>query len=308
MYIRDRGDIENALNMTNKAIEIYPKLPLSLVLKGLVLGYNSIYTFDAEKADKENGISYIEKAINLESNKTNKARYYQLKSQILLDLNNYEDALESIDNAIKLNSKTLDLYNSKIRILVYFDQFNEIIAILDKLLVDFPEAEKNLKIKKAYILKEMKNIEAGLEIINELIEKYPEDNSLILNKIYWLQYLDEKEKVLTTIEKVIEKNPELGIYHDTYGEILMNFEEYEKAIKEFLKTIELASDEWYINQTFIKLAICYKEEENYDLAIDYLKKGQEFTNKCFCDLDTKRKWLAIVNLYLAEIEQLEEEF
>ncbi len=302
------GDIENALNMTNKAIEIYPKLPLSLVLKGLVLGYNRIYTFDAEKADKEMGISYIEKAINLESNKNNKARYYQLKSQILLELNNYEDALESIDNAIKLNPKTLDWYNSKIRILIYFDQFDEIITILDKLLVDFPEAEKNLKIKKAYILREMKNIEAGLEIINDLIEKYPEDNSLILNKIYWLQYLDEKEKVLTTIEKIIKKSPELGIYHDTYGEILMNFEEYEKATKEFLKTIELASDEWYINQTYIKLGICYKELENYDLAIDYLSKGQEFTNKCFCDLDTKRKWLAIVNLYLAEIEQLETEF
>jgi len=302
------GDIENALNMTNKAIEIYPNLPMSLVLKGLVLGYNSIYTFDTEKADNENGISYIEKAINLESNKTNKARYYQLKSQILLELTNYEDALESIDNAIKLNPKTLDLYNTKIRILIYFDQFDEIIDILDKLLEDFPEGERNLKIKKAYILKEMKNIEAGLEIINELIEKYPEDNSLNLNKIYWLQYLDEKEKVLASIEKAIEKNPELGIYHDTYGEILMNFEGYEKAIIEFLKTIELASDEWYINQTYIKLGICYKELENYDLAIDYLSKGQEFTNKCFCDLDTKRKWLAIANLYLAEIEQIEAEF
>jgi len=302
------GDIENALNMTNKAIEIYPNLPLSLVLKGLVLGYNSIYTFDAEKAERENGISDIDKAISLESNEFNKARYYQLKSQILLELNNCEDALESIENAIKLNPKTLDLYSSKIRILLYFDQFDEIIAILDKLLDEFPEGEKNLKIKKAYILKEKKNIEAGLEIINELIEKYPEDNSLILNKVYWLQYLDEKEKVLTTIENVIEKNPELGIYHDTYGEILMNFEEYKKASAEFLKTIELASDEWYINQTYVKLGICYKELENFDLAIENLSKGQEYTNKCFCDLDTKRKWLAIVNLYLAEIEQLEAEF
>jgi tetratricopeptide (TPR) repeat protein len=302
------GDIENALNMAHKAIEIFPKLPLSHVLKGLVLGYNRIYTFDVEKADKENGISDIDKAINLEPNQFNKARYYQLKSQILLELNNYEDALESIDNALELNPKTLDLYNSKFRILNYFDQFYEIIAILDKLLVDFPEWEKNLKIKKIYMLKEMKNIKAGLEIINELIEKYPEDNNLILNRIYWLQYLDEKEEVQATIEKLIQENPEIGIYRDTYGEILMNFEEYEKAIKEFLKTIELASDEWYINQTYIKLGICYKELEDYDLATEYLMKGQEFTNKGFFDLETKRKWLAIVSLYLAEIEQLEVEF
>ena len=88
----------------------------------------------------------------------------------------------------------------------------------------------------------------------------------------------------------------------------MNFEEYKKAKTEFLKTIELAGDEWYINQTYIKLGICYKELEDYDLAIENLSKGQEYTNKCFCDLDTKKKWLAIVNLYLAEIEQLDAEF
>jgi tetratricopeptide (TPR) repeat protein len=65
----------------------------------------------------------------------------------------------------------------------------------------------------------------------------------------------------------------MGIYHDTYGEILMNFEEYEKAANEFLKTIELAGNEWYINQTFIKLGICYKELEKFDLAIENLSKG-----------------------------------
>jgi tetratricopeptide (TPR) repeat protein len=302
------GDIENALNMANKAIEIFPKLPLSHVLRGLVLGYNLIYSFDDEKADKENGISDIDKAVSLESNNFNKARYYQLRSHILYESKNYDDALESIENAIKLNPKVLDLYNSKIRILLYLDQFDEIISILDKLIVDFPEAERNLKIKKMYIFKEKKNIEKGLDIINELIEKYPEDNSLVLHKIYWLQYLDEKEEIFNTIEDLIAKDPKMGIYHDTYGEILMNFEEYEKAIKEFQKTIELASEEWYINETYIKLGICYRELEDFDLAIEYLSKGQEFTNKRFCDLDTKNKWLAIVKLYINEIEQLEMEF
>jgi len=54
---------------------------------------------------------------------------------------------------------------------------------------------------------------------------------------------------------------------------------------------------------------------NFDKKIEKRRKnecrmimGQEFRNKCFCDLDTKRKWFAIVNLYLAEIEQLEAEF
>lgn len=302
------GDLENALKMAEKAIEKFPKHALSNVLKGFVLGYNAIYNFNTDIADKENGLSYLQKAINLEPNEGIKARYIYLESQILLELNNFDDALVSIDKALKLSPKTLDFHNTKIRILLYFDQFEEIIIILNKLIDKFPEGEKNLKIKKAYVLKEMKDIEAGLDIINELIEKYPEDNNLMLNKVYWLQYLDEKEKVFATIEKLIKNNPELGIYHDTYGEILMNFEEYEKAKTEFQKTIELAGDEWYINQTYIKLGICYKELEDYDLAIENLSKGQEYTNKCFCDLETKTRWRAIVNLYLALIEQLDADF
>jgi len=302
------GEFEKSLDIVNSKLKKFPENSLSYALNGLIFGYNTVYTFDVEKASEENGQKYIDNAIKLESFKSNKARFYQLKSQLLLDLNQHDKALEAIESAIILSPKTYDLYNSKNRILLYFDRFDEIITILDKLIDEFPEGEKNLKIKKAYILKEMKNIEAGLEIINELIEKYPEDNNLILNKIYWLQFLDQQEDVLKTMQYLIEQDPESGIYHDTFGEILMNFEEYEKAIDEFKEAIELGSSEWYINQTFVKLGICFKEIGKTDLAIENLTKGKDFTNKCYCDLDTKRKWLSIAELYLAEIVEMEAEF
>jgi len=299
------GEYERAFDIVKEVLKLYPDHPISHVLKAVIDGYNKIYGFDTERED---GLDDIENAITLESNEYNKARYFQLKGQFLLEANNHEEALVSIDSAIALCPKILDFYNSKNRILMYFDKFDEILDILDDLLKEFPEGEVNLKIKKAYILKEKKNLEGGLEIINELIEKYPDDNSLILHKIYWLQYLDEKEKVLATLESIIEREPEKGIFHDTYGEILMNFEEYEQAINEFLKAIELDSNEWYINQTYIKLGICYKEMGDQESAINNLTKGKEFTNKCFCDLDTKRNWLTIAELFLEEIAELEVDF
>jgi tetratricopeptide (TPR) repeat protein len=299
------GEYKKAFEIVNKGQKLYPDHPLSHALKALIDGYSHLYEFDTERGD---GQSEIENAIALDTYKSNKARYYQLKSQFLLESNNYEEALESIDSAITLNPKILDFYNSKNRILIYFDKFDEIIDILDHLLEEFPEGERNLKIKKAYILREKKNLEAGLDIINDLIEKYPDDNNLVLNKIYWLQYLDKKDTVLGIIEDLIERDPENGIFHDTYGEILMNFEEYEQAIKEFRKAIELESNEWYINQTYIKLGICYKEMGDQDSAIENLTKGKEFTNKCFCDLDTKRNWLTIAKLFLDEIAEMEADF
>ena len=176
------------------------------------------------------------------------------------------------------------------------------------MLIQFSEEERDLKLKKAYILKEMRNIDAGLEIINELIDKYPKDNNLLLNKTYWLQYLDKKEEALDLILNLIERDPENELYYDTYGEILMNFAEYDNAIKQFQKAIEISSNTWYSYQTYIKLGICYKELENYELAINYLQKGKEFINTASIDINTKKEWLAITELFLAEIEQLQAEF
>ncbi len=86
----------------------------------------------------------------------------------------------------------------------------------------------------------------------------------------------------------------------------MYYEEYEDAIKKFQKAIEVAADEWYINQTYIKLGICYKELEKYDLAVENLNMGKTLTNKITSDEETKRKWLTIADLFLAEILQIEE--
>ena len=82
----------------------------------------------------------------------------------------------------------------------------------------------------------------------------------------------------------------------------MYFEEYEEAVDEFQRALELVSDDWYIYQTYIKLGICYKELENYDLARENLLKGMEISNKPTFDLDTKQKWLGIAELFLKQIE------
>ncbi len=226
------------------------------------------------------------------------------QSQISENLENqYEEQIKGIDKKIELNPEDLDLYYLKIRILIYFNQYQEAIKLLDNLLELFPESEKDIKILKAAVLRRTQNIKAGLEIINRLIQKFPKDNDLICYKAYWMQYLDKKEESIQIIQKLIKDDPENGIYQDTFGEILMYFEEYDEAVKRFLKAIVIGSDDWYIYQTYIKLGICYKALENYDLALKNLKKGKNLTKKSTSDPETKQKWLAIADLFLAEIEQ-----
>ncbi|MFW9987494.1 MAG: tetratricopeptide repeat protein, partial [Candidatus Odinarchaeota archaeon] len=216
--------------------------------------------------------------------------------------------IQEIDKAIEVNPNNPDLYYSKSKIIIDFGEYEEVLYILESMLTTFPEEEKNIQIKRAYILKEMKDIEAGLDIIEELIQKYPEDKDLLNYKACWLQYLNREDESLEVIKKLIEIDSNNATYHDTYGEILMFFGKHEQAIEEFLKTLEINSDNWYVYQTYIKLGICYKELESFDLSIEYLQKGIESIEESTVDQEIKNKWITIANLFLSEIEQLQAEF
>ncbi len=225
----------------------------------------------------------------------------QSKTSGILD-NQFKEGLKEINKAIKLNPKDIELHNSKVRILMYYDQYPEVLNVLDDLLEIFPENEKDIQMKKASVLKKMRNINGGMEIINDLIKKYPEDNDLLSYKAYWFQYLNKEQEAFEIMEKLTKIKPEQGIYHDTYGEILMNFGYYDNAINEFSRAIEIESKGNFIYQTYIKLGICYKELENYELAVENLNKGKELSNELSNDKDTKQTWFSIANLFLNEIE------
>ncbi|MFX1591008.1 MAG: tetratricopeptide repeat protein, partial [Promethearchaeota archaeon] len=215
----------------------------------------------------------------------------------------YEDKIKEIDKEIKINPNNYELYNSKIRILLYFNQYSDVLTVLGKMMELFPEKEIDIMIKKAYTLKKDQNLEEGLEIIEELLEKYPKNNTLYNYKAYWLSYLGKNQEACNILRGLIKKEPEKGIYHDTLGEILITLKEYEKAIEEFQKAIEINSNDWFIHQTYIKIGICYIALENIDLALQNLKIGKELTSKIISDIESKNKWLAIVALFLAEIEE-----
>ncbi|MFX0028697.1 MAG: hypothetical protein ACFE8B_05780, partial [Candidatus Hermodarchaeota archaeon] len=187
--------------------------------------------------------------------------------------NRYNKELEEINNALELDRNNLELYYSKLKILIYFSHYDEILNLLDEMVDIFPKQETEIKIKKASVLKRMKRIKDGLNIINELLQKYPENDELRVYKAYWLQYLNKKEESIDIIKELSESNPNNGSYHDTYGEILMYFEVYDEAIEHFQKALELEGNKWFAHQTYIKLGICYKESGKYELATKNLNQG-----------------------------------
>jgi len=220
----------------------------------------------------------------------------------------FEETLKEINKAIERNPKERDLYYIKSKILIYFDKYNEALILLDGMVKDFPENEKDLKMKKAFILKRMRDLDGGFEIIDELIKKYPEDNDLLNYKAFWFQYLNNKEEALKIVQKLIEREPDNGIYHDSYGEILMAFNDHELAIDKFQRAIELNPNSWYLYQTYIKLGICYRVLEDYDLALEHLTKGEALIDQSLGDNDTKQMWHSYAKPFIKEIKVLIEDF
>ena len=117
-----------------------------------------------------------------------------------------------------------------------------------------------------------------------------------------------KQEALKIIKELIEREPDNGIYHDSYAEILMAFNDYESAIAKFKKALKLDPKSWYAYQTYIKLGICYRELEDYDLALEHLTKGKALINNSPSDDDTKQMWHSYAEPFIEEINALNEDF
>ena len=88
----------------------------------------------------------------------------------------------------------------------------------------------------------------------------------------------------------------------------MAFNDHKSAINKFQRAIELNPNSWYIYQTHIKLGICFRELEDYVLALKHLTKGEELLEQTEDDNDTKQIWHSYAKPFIKEIKAIVEYF
>jgi len=196
----------------------------------------------------------------------------------------------------------------KYNILYDYEKIDEALELVDKAIKEFPDHEMKLFKHKALLYKKKNDFKEGLKIMNELLEKYPDEVDLLNNKLYWHLYIQEKDEAIETGKLLTNLEPDDGNYHDSYAEALMEFGEYNEAIKEIQKALELEPYGWFTYNSYLTLAKCYKEIGEYNLAREALDKGEGATNTCFCGIETRKEWKDKKLKLLDEIEKLEEKF
>jgi tetratricopeptide (TPR) repeat protein len=269
-----RGKFDKALKIANQVLELYPNHPLSFLTKALVFGYNLIYKFKFQEPNIETFKGLIQRAISLDIKKSHKAKYLDFQGYVLLNVKDYEGAINAINNAIEILPNNIYQYLVKIYFLTSSKRDSEALELIEEYVKKYPKFKQSLYIRKSVIYWGKKQFDKSYEVINELSKLYPKSIDITNNKALFLANLNRKEEAIKTVEHLITIAPNQGNSFDTYGEILQISGEYEEAIKKYEEALKIEPTGWSIDQTFTKMGVCYEELGMYEHALESYKTGK----------------------------------
>ncbi|MGH2665824.1 tetratricopeptide repeat protein [Flavobacterium sp.] len=212
--------------------------------------------------------SYLILLISFATYSQTDSQHYFEKSKLLFEEKNYENALSTIDNALKTDSLNRDYLIHKINILYNFSKCNEAIEVFDKVysiknevddqliviccqLEDCRSIEKKEKttlLLKTYIDKNLyQNNEIIIVLAQRLLEQQDYENAIVYYKEYVLLEPHDIEAIID-LTKIVYK-----------------FKSSNEAIKEISKGLENNKDNV---QLLHYLASCYYNTKNYDKALE----------------------------------------
>ena len=199
---------------------------------------------------------------------------------------NYDRALESFENVLKINE--LDLFAGEFDTLMV--QYSGIIArdianktgdeeLYRKAIeyykeladADFGGPNTYLQIKMDYLA--VGDTVAALEILKEAYEKYPDTANVVANIADTYIQMDEIDEGLEWMEQVLEQNPNMAEAYYWNGRLLINKEDVEfidRAIESYQKAGELDPDIFYVW---------------YDLGYIYYLQGADYYDRAATEDD-----------------------
>lgn len=280
-----RGKFEKAMKDAQKSMVHYGDHYTAFASKALVLGYNLIFNFEPHQNIKEEFIELIDKAITSAPNKGIQSRFLSFKASVFHEMGNLKEALNNINNALVLAPEDLNLHHQKVYILYSSNKTLEAIDLIDYIIEQFEEERFKMMQTKSVVYYQMKDFESALKVNDETIKQFPKDQydsrypSILNNRALIFAELNQKEEAIETAKEMIELNKGDGNMRDSFGEILLIVGDYEDAIKQFKEAIGMNPTGWYIDQSYIKMGLCYMELGDFESAKENFEIGKELLGK-----------------------------
>ncbi|MBA7546893.1 Beta-barrel assembly-enhancing protease [subsurface metagenome] len=207
-----------------------------------------------KKGNYEKAIEYFDQALEINSKSLN-ALYY--KGYSLEQLGRFEEAVDFYTKSLEIEYRGATIYR---RGYCYFNSDQDSLAV-----IDFSEALKlmpdnqEILMMRASAYRRLEKYEELLSDLNTHLEKVPNDFYSKGNKAMTLIELGRYDEGISLLNDLIGERPEEPILYNGIAEAYMRMEKYDDAIIQIDKTISLKED--YDNGHLTKAQILIRQEK-----------------------------------------------
>ncbi|TFG19797.1 MAG: hypothetical protein EU533_06530, partial [Promethearchaeota archaeon] len=243
--------------------------------------------FEPDYLDENEFNDLIDKAITAAPNKAIKSRLLSFKASVYNEMGDVNESLNQIENAIILTPEDFGLYHQKVYILFSSKRLVEAFDLIDYIVEQFEDGKFMMMQTKSVIYYKDKDFESALKVSDEMLKMFPIEKSktdyasMLNNRALFFAEIGRKEEAIETAKEMIDVDKENGNLRDSFGEILLIMEDYDDAIEQFGEAIKLAkpSNNWYVDQSYIKMGLCYMKMGIYDKAKESFETGRALLEK-----------------------------
>lgn len=214
----------------------------------------------------------------------------------------FSKSIEKFENCILIEPDSVSAYQNLVYSLINADRESELEAPLKKIIelnhaasayVDLSKVYNNQAVVQMNSYKDTKNVADSLDamktydkeiaLLEEGFKLYPEDAAILAQLSNAYVETDRMETAMETFKIGIEKDPMNEIYRFNYGVLLLGANNFQPAVEQFEKAIEIKND---------------YTSAYYNLGVAYLKWGAALQEEAIADesddVSYKEKYKAAV--------------
>jgi len=271
------GQYENALTVLNRVIEIQPKLHQAWYLRGLVLDaqQSSLFNKQKSKITKRQVLASFSMAALIEPKFSAAWRW---RGICLLELQQYEEALLSINKAIDIDFKDSRLYELKGRVLIQQKRYEEAMAVYTRSI----ELQPNWL---AYFYRGLLKYNYIKDALEEAKDDYTK--AIDINPNFFKAYeqrgvvrydLGDIQGALNDYTEAIKLEPDYAEVYVLRGGVHSLLKNKKEALADYEKAIKLKPD---YAEAYLGLGSYYFDSENLGAAITSLTKAISVNRNLF---------------------------
>jgi len=220
---------------------------------------------------------YIEKIDNLIKSDPSNVGFYVRKSRVLCDfLKEYEQALDVVNQGLKIDNQEISLYVNKAMILLNLGKLDKALAAIEEAL-EIDDQNPMVLFKKSYLLTEKGEFTKALKAINKAIQLDPEHYLSLELKYDILEDLNKFEEAIKTIDQALKLKPEnVNLYINKSRILCDNLKKYDLALKAVKQGLNVDAKE---PSLYINKAMILSNMQRLDAALEAIDKALELDPK-----------------------------